>query len=129
DVEGHVDLGAEEGCAEVDFFDVDEDLGPEPYPLESRMVLSEGLIRGKCQYLQPRKNERQERGRGQSGDTYNLVIGSTRIVRPRRLLHNPLRNSLEIKQIVALRQRWLELYHLFPRLLLVGLLLDLHLDG
>ena len=57
DVEGHVDLGAEEGCAEVDFFDVDEDLGPEPYPLESRMVLSEGLIREGISVFAAKENE------------------------------------------------------------------------
>lgn len=42
-VEGHVNLCAEHGRAEVDVLDVHEDFRPEPYPVEGLVVLSECL--------------------------------------------------------------------------------------
>lgn len=40
----------------------------------------------------------------QPGQTYNLIISTTAVVCPSRLLHDPSRHGLEIHQVVALLQ-------------------------
>ena len=66
--------------------------------------------------------------------THNLVVRPTRIVSPRRLLHDPSRHGLEVHQIETLLQRRHARYALLPprlvRVFCLLLLLDRpHIDG
>lgn len=61
--------------------------------------------------------------------SYNLIIRSTRVIPPGRLLHDPPRHRLKVMQVIALRQERFLCQPLLTLGLLGVLLLDLLLDG
>lgn len=62
-------------------------------------------------------------------NTHNLIVSTTRVVRPSSLLHHPPCYSLEIHQVVALFQDWHPLDSLLPFNLFWIFLLLFLLDG
>lgn len=106
-VEGDRAFGAQHGGRVVDVLDVDEDPRSEPDFVEGGVVLAHGLS-----MLATTHHPEREK------NTYNLVIRATRIIRPRRLLHDIARHLLKVQQIVAGGQRRHQLHALLALRLL-----------
>jgi len=62
-------------------------------------------------------------------ETYDLIVGTTRVVCPCRLLHDLARDGLKVHQVVALLQNGHARNALLPRFLIRIDLLRFFLDG